>query len=240
MKRILLTILAILLTVILFLCMKNGVNIGNSLHILGFQGLANKNQELTTKIAEANTKKEEYTTQLEKIQNDTKKLTKAKKEYLDLVAVSTDSEIQNALQTKTYRIEFLWSQVGNHATKNGVVVKMDVVASSVGDSAFKNLSFDVTGNYLAITNFISDLENDSDLQFTIDNFSMTSKNAKFIVKDVRILKETTTSTSTSKTKTTNTTNNTTTNTTSTASESTKKITNTVSDAFAPITPDTTN
>ena len=148
-----------------------------------------------------------------------------------MITVSTDSEIQSALQIRTYTIEYLWSQVGNHATKEGVVAKMDIGSSSLGDAAYKNLNFTITGSYLGITNFISDLENDSKLQFTIDDFDMKSQQATFVVKDVKILKENTTSTSSS-TKTTNSTNsNTMANTTS--NNTIDKATNQVVDAFAP-------
>lgn len=230
MRKILLTILTILLTLVLILCMKNGINIG-ALQIPGFQRLADINQELTLKIQEADTKKTEYQTSVNKIKADTTDLTKVKKEYLDLITVSTDSEIQSALQIRTYTIEYLWSQVGNHATKEGVVAKMDIGSSSLGDAAYKNLNFTITGSYLGITNFISDLENDSKLQFTIDDFDMKSQQATFVVKDVKILKENTTSTSSS-TKTTNSTNsNTTANTTS--NNTIDKATNQVVDAFAP-------
>jgi len=230
MRKILLTILTILLTLVLILCMKNGINIG-ALQIPGFQRLADINQELTLKIQEADTKKTEYQTSVNKIKADTTDLTKAKKEYLDLITVSTDSEIQSALQIRTYTIEYLWSQVGNHATKEGVVAKMDIGSSSLGDAAYKNLNFTITGSYLGITNFISDLENDSKLQFTIDDFDMKSQQATFVVKDVKILKENTISTSSS-TKTTNSTNsNTTANTTS--NNTIDKATNQVVDAFAP-------
>lgn len=208
MRRILLTILTVLLLVMTALCMKNGIKIG-SLQILGFQGLANEDQKLTEKISEADTKEKEYESALSKIETDAKGLATAKKEYLDLVSVSSASDIQQALQTKTYTIEYLWSKVGNHATSEGVTVTMALESSTLGGTDYRNLSFTVTGKYLAITNFIYDLENDSDLDFTIDNFDMTNGTATFTVKDVKIVYEETsasvgtTSTSTTTAKTTN-------------------------------------
>lgn len=194
MRKILLSILTALLILALFLFMKNGISIGR-FKILGFQGIADANSQLTTNINTANTKEQEYTSTIKKLQSDVQSLAKAKKEYLDLVTVSTDSEIQNALQTKNYTIEYLWSRVGNHATKEGVVVKMEVVSSSIGSAEYNNLNFTATGTYLALTNFIYDLENDSNLDFTIDSFQMTSKKCTFTVKNVKIIKEKTTSSS---------------------------------------------
>ena len=190
MKKILFIVLDILLVIIICICIIKGFNIG-SFRILSFQDIKESNDDLTKTIAEANAKSDEYNGQISKIKTDTEALTKAKKDYLDLMTVSTDSEIQEALQTKTYSIEYLWSQVGNHATKEGVVTKMEVSSSSVGDPERRNLNFTATGNYLSITNFISDIENDSDLDFTIDNFDMTTGKATFVVKDIKIKKENT-------------------------------------------------
>lgn len=200
MKRILFVILDFLLLVIFCLFIFKGVQFGKY-RILSFQGIADSNQELTQAISEAEQENEKYNQQLETIDKDVKQLTKAKKEYLDLMTVSTDSEIQEALQTKTYSIEYLWSQVGNYATKEGVKTKMELSSSSLGDNEYRNLNFTITGNYLAITNFISDIENDSNLDFTIDNFDMTGsggtegstqETCTFVVRDVKIKKENTT------------------------------------------------
>lgn len=191
MRKVLLTILTILLLVMTALCMKNGIKVG-SLQVLGFQGLANESQILTEKISEADTKEKAYQTSLSKIETDAKGLASAKKDYLDLVSVSSASDIQQALQTKTYTIEYLWSRVGNHATSEGVTVTMKIASSTLGGSEYRNLNFTVTGKYLAITNFIYSLENDSNLDFTIDNFDMKTNVASFIVKDVKIITENTT------------------------------------------------
>ena len=211
MKRILFIVLDVLLLVIICLFMFKGVQIGR-FRVLSFPGIAKSNEELTQKIVTANEENEKYNVQLEKIKGDISNLTKAKKEYLDLMTVSTDSEIQAALQTKTYTIEYLWSQVGNHATKEGVVTKMELSNSSMGDNEYRNLNFTITGNYLAITNFISDLENDSNLEFTIDSFDMKgSENSQeictFVVRDVKIKKEETTATPNVNTKNKNQDNN---------------------------------
>ena len=188
MKNILLTILTILITVIMVIVMKSGINIG-SLHILGFQEIADENQNLLDVIEQSKQKNNEYTAKLQTINSDSEKLATAKKEYFDLVQVSTASEIQEAMQIKSYRVEYLWSRVGNHATKEGVKVKMEIASSSMGDSAYKDLNFTVNGNYLAITNFIYDLENDESLDFTIDGFDMKTDVASFTVKDVKIIQE---------------------------------------------------
>lgn len=202
MRKVLLSILLILTIVLLTLFMKNGLAI-KSFRIYSLQGIADKNQELTQTINKANQQTDSYTDMLSKIKTDTEELSKTKKEYLDLVQVSTDNEIKTATQTKSYTIEYLWSRVGNHATKEGVNLKMDVTNSTLNNSEYRNLNFTVTGAYLALTQFIYSIENDANLDFTIDKFDMTANKCTFTVSDIKIEREKTTSSPSSSTTSTN-------------------------------------
>ena len=188
MRKALLSILLVLLIILMILFMKNGLAFG-SFQIYGFESISKKNDDLTQAISNANNENDKYTSALEKIETDVESLAEAKKRYLDLIAQSSESEIKDATQTKTYTIEYLWSKIGNHATKEGVTLKMEVVSSTLNDQDYRNLSFTVDGEYLAIVQFIYDLENDSDLDFIAENFNMTSKHATFTVKDVKIRRE---------------------------------------------------
>lgn len=188
MKKALISILLILSIVLTVLIITKGIKIGK-FSIYSVQDISNKNKELTETINKANSETDRYTQKLGKIKTDVEELSTAKKEYLDLVKISTENEIQKATQTKTYAIEYLWSRVGNHATKQGVNLKMDITNSTLNNSEFKNLNFTVTGAYLALTQFIYAIENDSNLDFTIDKFDMTSNRCTFTVADVRIIQE---------------------------------------------------
>ena len=225
MRKLLISILLILLIVMTVLCVKNGINIG-PLHVLGITQIQDANGELTRKISEAKNTNDNYANKLTEIKKVISDLGTARQEYLQTINVSTESEIQEATQTKNYTIEYLWSQVGNHATQEGVNIRMDVVSGV--DENTKNLNFTVSGNYLAITNFITELENDSSLQFTIDEFSMTQNQCTFVVRDVFIRNETTMTSQNNTTTNTNATTNTTTNTTNnTASTNSVNNNNTV-------------
>ena len=188
MRKALLSVLLVLLIILIVLFMKNGIGFG-SFQVYGFQSISEKNDELTQAISDANTENDKYTSALSKIDTDVEALSEAKKKYLDLIAQSSESEIKDATQTKIYTIEYLWSKIGNHATKEGVTLKMEVASSTLNDQDYRNLNFTVDGEYLAIVQFIYDLENDSDLDFIAENFNMTSKHATFTVKDVKIQKE---------------------------------------------------
>lgn len=203
MRKTLISILLVLSLVLTILVIWKGMSIGK-FHIYSIQDISDKNGELTKTINKANDATDKYTAELSKIKTDVTALSAAKKEYLDLVTISTDNEIAKATQTKTYTIEYLWSRVGNHATKEGVNLKMDVTNSTLNNSEFKNLNFTVTGAYLALTQFIYAIENDANLDFTIDKFDMTSNRCTFTVSDVRIIQEKTTATSTTSMDTTTT------------------------------------
>lgn len=194
MRKLLLSILLVLTLVLMTLFMKNGLSIGQSFRIYGFQGISDESQQLTQAISDANNQNNQYTNALTSMQTDVEGLMNAKKEYLDAIARSSDSEIKHATQTKSYTIEYLWSRVGNLATSQGVKIKMEIVNSTLPDQEYRNLNFTVNGRYLAVAQFISSLENDSNLDFTIDNFHMspgtgTIIEATFVVKDVKIKKE---------------------------------------------------
>lgn len=199
MRKLLISILLVLLIVMTALCIKDGINIG-PLQVLGVEGINNKNEELTQKINETKTANENYTTMLNKLKQDIESLTKSKEECLSLINISTESQLQEATQTKNYTIEYLWSRVGNHATQEGVTIRMDITSGTI----YRNLKFTVTGNYLAITNFITSLENDSTLEFTIDEFSMTQNECTFTVRNVKVQQENTSGSSSSTSTDTNT------------------------------------
>lgn len=218
MRKLLISLLLILVIILSALCIKNGINIG-PLHVYGVGQIKQLNYELGQKINEASNANDNYASSLTKLKEDIKTLIKAKEECLNLINVSTDSQLKDATQTKNYTIEYLWSKIGNHATKEGVIIKFDVISGTVADTNYRTLNFTVTGDYLAITNFISALENDSTLEFTIDDFKMTKGQATFTVKDIKVQQEITTnnkSTSTNKNTTTEN-NNTVNNTTNTTS-----------------------
>lgn len=191
MRKLLISLLLILAIIMVALCIKDGISIG-PLQVYGITQIKQLNDGLTQTIEQANNDNNTYANSLTKLKQDISTLIKSKEECLNLINVSTDSQLKDATQTKNYTIEYLWSRIGNHATKEGVVIDMVVTSGSIADSDYRNLKFTVTGSYLGITNFISSLENDSTLEFTIDDFSMTNEKGSFIVKDVKVQREKTT------------------------------------------------
>lgn len=233
MKKLLILILIALLVLLGYFIIIQGVGTEGSLQILGIKGIQAKNAELEQKIQEATSLAEkDYKSILNDIKQNSQLYDETKKDYEDKVIISEGGEVEN----RPYNLETLWVRLGNHATKQGVVMQMDIEKSSSGIDGNYDLKFNATGSYICITDFISAIENDSTLGFKIEDFKMTPSGselqATFTCKDISIDKKEMIENMTTQT-TSNTTNNTnvignTTNATNTAN--TANTTNTVDPA----------
>lgn len=227
-RKILMSVLTILLAVLTYFTISNGVSIG-SFKALGLKGLKEQDSQIQSKVETASSlTSSEYPSKLSELNQNAKNLLSKKEEYTDLTTYSTDDQIQAANELQEYEVEYLWAEVGKYATKEGIKIKMDIsTASSGGQSAdgrkMYDLNFTAEGAYIGIALFLSDLQDDSFLEFKIENFALakgeSTENLKatFVVKDVPIKidnlsADTSTDSDTTGTAT-NTTNNTTSNTT---------------------------
>lgn len=227
-RKILMSVLTILLAVLTYFTISNGVSIG-SFKALGLKGLKEQDSQIQSKVETASSlTSSEYTSKLSELNQNAKNLLSKKEEYTDLTTYSTDDQIQAANELQEYEVEYLWAEVGKYATKEGIKIKMDIsTASSGGQSAdgrkMYDLNFTAEGAYIGIALFLSDLQDDSFLEFKIENFALakgeSTENLKatFVVKDVPIkidnLSANTSTDSDTTGTATNTTNNTTSNTT---------------------------
>lgn len=198
MKKVLISILIVLLIVLAYFAMFNGISFAN-IKILSVKQIIQENEDLTNDIEEVKSLiKKDYASKKEDLSTAVNQLLKKKEEYFDLAKVSTEGEISKANTEETYLIEYLWTRVGRHATAEGVNIKMDVNTGTTGEADVKNLSFTVNGQYIAIIQFVSALEDDDKLNFKIENFKLTGSGTNltstFTVRGVRIKSETTSST----------------------------------------------
>ena len=205
MKKLLILILITLLLILTMFIGIKGVTIGK-IEILGIQGIQAKNSELDSKIQDAAKLVEKtYAQTISEVNSNAKKLKEEKQNYQDMTAISLDGETQAVNQIEKYEIETLWVKLGNHATSEGVVMKMDVTSGSSGAQDSYNLNFTVTGGYVQIEDFISSIENDSTLGFKIEEFKMAPSGndlqATFVCKDIPIKQVSSTTTVTQNTTT---------------------------------------
>ena len=262
MKRIILTALILLLIILLGVTAVKGWQIGG-IKVLSIGEIKAKNAELDTEIDKANKLAGiEYKKQVTDEEVNMKTLEEVKQQYHDLVVVNPETGEQSTPQLEKYEIEYLWTQIGNHAKQEGVDLKIsvekafdpstisqttenddqnaennddqnveksenennkedennqntnnideminDMQASTVEststgaqdekDEGNYDLTFEATGSYVSVADFIYAIENDSTLGFKIEDFSMTGSSktvtARFTCKDIRIKKITQTS-----------------------------------------------
>lgn len=203
MKKILILVIIVLLAIMCYNTISNGYKIAG-LSVYGISKIKEESKNLDDKINNVQQLEEvTYPAKLSELNTAAKNLRSTKKTYDELVVYSSEQEILNASQSERYNIEVLWARVGNHATSNNVVTKMDLVLSSENTPNANDLKFTATGNYSDLTDFIREMEDDDKLSFTIEEFEMVPVSggngsvlqATFRVKDIFINSETMTTTS---------------------------------------------
>ena len=218
MRKILMIVIAVLLVVLSYFSLTKGYEVFG-IKISSIKQIEENNKELKDKIEEINTLIDtEYPKKIAELKTASIKLQTEKEEYLKYTNMSSDEEILNAMQKKSYAIEFLWAKIGTHARKEGVNLKLEIVSSSTGATSVNDLNFTVEGTYIGITNFIYAIENDSNLNFTIENFKLLPSNKQilqgtFTVRNIAIEGNTSQQSVPQESQNTNETNTNTTNTT---------------------------
>ena len=194
MKKILITILIILLLILAYFAMFKDLNL-SVIKVPSIETIIYEDDILEAEIDKANDLlKRVYPNKQEQLTKSMKELLNKKEEYFSLAKVSTEGEITKANTEETYLIEYLWTRVGRHATSESIKLKMDVKTADAGDPSIKKLSFTAKGRYIDIIQFVSALESDEKLSFKIENFKMVRESdtlvATFNVNNVRIKTET--------------------------------------------------
>lgn len=199
MKKILIILLIILLITLSYFAIFKGISLG-SFEVLSVERIQEENDRLTQEIEQ--TEKlihSDYIQKTDELQSSVDSLMNAKDEYVELANVSSDKDLIDASKQEIYKIEYIWTRIGSHATSEGVELKLDITAGETGEQESKNLLFTVTGNYIAVINFVLSIEDDSQLGFRIENFKIlpgsgeNGRQATFTVRNVRIKQENATS-----------------------------------------------
>lgn len=123
---------------------------------------------------------------------------KAEYEELKAMMEQATGEESDVSLVDMYDIDFLWTTIGNYATEDGIKIKMDVaksLTSSIVSTEYTmcDLKFTVSGDYIPLTDFLFDIEQDNKLGFEISDFSMTkggdNLQATFTAREVPINNE---------------------------------------------------
>ena len=261
MKKLLILILIVLVLALTIFTIVNGLEIG-SFCIWGITKIQKENIALDETVTQASRlANSTFPGKVSEVNTSMKELEQQKNTYQDMVAVSDTGDVQAASQLSNYTLDFLWTKIGTHATSEGIRIDISLTAGTGGQNVY-DLNFTAFGSYVGICEFIRDIEDDSDLAFKIEQFSMTtgestsSLRATFVCKNIPIEgissidtnhsanENTTNSTNTNDTNTNNTnTNNANTNSTNTNStntNSTNTMANTTNTANNTNTTNTSN
>lgn len=178
-----------------------GINIFG-FEILSISQLMDKNSELEGKINTASTLTAiDYPETIANLEETYEKHEVEKRKYEQLVDLKHGSK-KEIYETKQYDVGYLWKKIGKYATSRKLSMAIDVQKAAGKD--LYDLKFVISGRYSNTIQFISDVENDSDLYFRIYDFKMIPAQedgqyvtSNFTVKNVNIDPETTISTTTS-------------------------------------------
>lgn len=168
MRKVLFTLLLILILVLSGITITKGLNIAKY-DIWGIKDIIAKDEEIDNlNLQLSNLVSTTYPSTLKKLESSAQTMEKTKSEYESKALLISEKE--SNMQTEKYEIEFLWTKIGNYAQDNDVEIKIDVIDSQI--SGRYDLNFTVSGKYSDITQFIYDIENDSKLGFKIEKFKM--------------------------------------------------------------------
>ena len=172
MRKVLISILIIVLIILAYFIVFQGVSIGQ-FKILGTKQISELSITLKQKADEANYKvAQELPNKKQEVLTSVGTLLANKENYFRVANISTETELSEATIEESYNAEYLYLKIGGYARQEGVKMRMDIMVTDNEDSEIKNLAFTVTGKYVGIIDFISALENDNELDFVINSFKM--------------------------------------------------------------------
>ncbi len=138
MRKILISLLIVLLLIVAYLTMFKGINI-LGIEVLSIYQIKDKNSDLEEKLENVSSLTSiEQTKAMSSLNNSAKELIIAKEEYNDKVLYSSSENIAEAAQTIPYETEYLWTRLGNHAKKNGINLKYELKQTSAGAVESRN------------------------------------------------------------------------------------------------------
>ncbi len=148
-----------------------------SLDVPSYKEVVSDKETLDSKLSTLNTKnKNELVIEESKVEKSMQNYEARKQEYDMLATTASEKEIAEANKIERYLLDYLWIKVGNYASDNDVKFKM------TPNNVEQSLTFDVTGKYISVINFIYDLENDVDLNFEIDGIVVQGGSSDSVVK----------------------------------------------------------
>lgn len=175
MKKILISILIILLLVLCYFTLAKGIGF---LKIKSINNIKDASNKLENDFNEANElSNKTYPSEVEGLEEAIKQLKLAKQQYENKNSYTSEENMLGTVQVKTYKIHYLWTILGNYRKDRGIQSLNLDLKSTQGQDIY-DLEFTLIGSYTNITDFLYDIENDEELNFEIQGFNISSSTEK--------------------------------------------------------------
>lgn len=198
MRKIVILLLCAAIAFCAYQVVVEGFSLGSSITVPNYKQVSSSSREIDTLISQiANINDIQMDQSKSSLQSAIKTYKDTKEEY-DALAETLSTGGDDAPEISlvdTYDVDFLWTSIGNYGTEEGIKLKFNITKSAeslLDTTAYTmcDLKFTVSGDYIPITDFIYDLEDDNKLGFEISDFALAkggdNLQATFTVKNVPI------------------------------------------------------
>lgn len=193
MRKYLLILITIIIAAIFGEIVLWGLQLGK-LRIYSYDEIVAVSKEKTTLLSALDAKNiGEYNKTLKSLQTAVQTYEKTKLDYDKLVeeGTITQDSIYNSIDL--FDVDTLAEKIKDYAKQKNVILNLDIVPSATSTSISSeyvmcDLNFKVSGEYIAITDFIYSIEDDDTLGFEIKEFSLKEEDnilrASFSAKNI--------------------------------------------------------
>lgn len=191
-KKILLFVLCGILAYGLYSAFAHGISVkmfGQNIDTKSYSDIAKLSEDFVNKRQELINKNDvEYPQALARQEAAKSNFKANKATYEETALKASPAEIRQANQKVVYYLDYLWIKIGTYANDNDVKVLIN--PEGEGSNA---INFDVSGQYIAVINFIYDIQSDDELGFNVDNLVMMGgstdaiTNARFRISNINVI-----------------------------------------------------
>lgn len=169
MKKILMSILIVLLLISNYFLIWRGIKLFN---VKSIQEIKQASQEVNDNLYTANElNNQTYPNEYKELEDAIEALKKSKQEYENKTKYNPEGEKVGALEIKTYKIHYLWAILGNYKKEENLKsLNLDLKTTKTKD--VYDLQITLVGSYIGITDFLYDIEDDEQLNFEVKNLSI--------------------------------------------------------------------
>lgn len=169
MKKLLISIIIILLLILSYFAIAKGIKF---LHIKSINDIKQASQKLDSNFNQANELSSiTYPAELQRLEDSIKKLKISKQEYESKKVYNVGDGTIGGITVKTYKIHYLYTILGNYKEDNGIKsINLDLKSTELTD--IYDLEFTLVGPYTNVIDFLYEIENDEELNFEIQKLNI--------------------------------------------------------------------